>query len=211
MRVFANLADNEKDPFISGIRAVHETLFGFCLHDWEGTPCRNHGACLGCGDFVARKGDEQQIKALREFQAKARLALSLTEQNLHKDLSANWVAFYSSQVQECDDYSNGISMQQIPRGSSFESIRARHLYFSERLNRSTMVRPSQRIHVEEQVHEYLKQAVQALPTECPITMKDVAERFGISTMLVQLWATDDATRSGTSTTSEVLVRETTCP
>lgn len=58
----------EKQAFRETVIATaHVTEIGFCIHDWNTTPCPEFGACSTCSSFVFTKGDAKHRERTEEM------------------------------------------------------------------------------------------------------------------------------------------------
>lgn len=79
--MYFSLADGERDVFLATVvQAIHITHFGFCVHDFNTSPCPSALNCVKrCGSFLFDTKDKAQRKRLTTLQLRNARALEDAE------------------------------------------------------------------------------------------------------------------------------------
>lgn len=94
--MYFSLADAERDVFLETVvQAIHITHFGFCVHDFNSSPCPNALNCVkGCGSYLFDTRDPSQREKLKTLQLRNSRALQDAEAALAAGdgvLAEEWV------------------------------------------------------------------------------------------------------------------------
>ena len=79
--MYFSLADGERDVFLATVvQAIHITHFGFCVHDFNSSPCPSALNCVKrCGSFLFDTADDAQLERLKTLQVRNAKALEEAE------------------------------------------------------------------------------------------------------------------------------------
>lgn len=82
--MYFSLADGERDVFLATVvQAIHITHFGFCVHDFNSSPCPSALNCVKrCGSFLFDTADQAQRERLVTLQIRNARALQDAEATL---------------------------------------------------------------------------------------------------------------------------------
>lgn len=84
----ALMFNNVRDLLELEHQYVHETRYGYCLHDYAREPCQRRMQCLECTDHLCIKGLKEKTSRIRKELENAEKALQLAEKAISEDVFA---------------------------------------------------------------------------------------------------------------------------